>query len=119
MEAEVIDLLHVSYLVLDEADRMLDMGFEPQICKILLYLRPDRQTVMTTATWPMGMTRLVKKYMADPVQVTVGTMDLTAAKTVQQIVEIVHENDKFAKVSQQLSSFSYIGHSIVIRILLV
>uniref|UniRef100_A0A3Q2GGG1 RNA helicase n=1 Tax=Cyprinodon variegatus TaxID=28743 RepID=A0A3Q2GGG1_CYPVA len=45
---ELINLRSITYLVLDEADRMLDMGFEPQILKILLDIRPDRQTVMTS-----------------------------------------------------------------------
>ena len=45
--AKVINLSTVSYLVLDEADRMLDMGFEPQIRKTLIDIRPDRQTIMT------------------------------------------------------------------------
>ena len=45
--AGYIDVTSVTYLVLDEADRMLDMGFEPEIRKVLLDIRPDRQTVMT------------------------------------------------------------------------
>ena len=52
VESNVVCVESITYLVLDEADRMLDMGFEPQIRKILLDIRPDRQTVMTSATWP-------------------------------------------------------------------
>lgn len=47
VQANILDVTAVTYLILDEADRMLDMGFEPQIRKTLLDLRPDRQTVMT------------------------------------------------------------------------
>lgn len=47
VQAKVLDVSAVTYLILDEADRMLDMGFEPQIRKTLLDVRPDRQTVMT------------------------------------------------------------------------
>ncbi|KAF5910116.1 putative ATP-dependent RNA helicase DDX43 [Clarias magur] len=73
---ELINLRSITYLVLDEADRMLDMGFEPQIMKIILDIRPDRQTVMTSATWPTGVRRLAKSYLKDPMMVYVGTLDL-------------------------------------------
>nr|XP_026690921.1 probable ATP-dependent RNA helicase DDX43 [Ciona intestinalis] len=72
----VITLNSATFLVLDEADRMLDMGFEPQIMKILLDIRPDRQTIMTSATWPPGVRRLGKSYLKDPFHVTVGSLDL-------------------------------------------
>lgn len=48
---------------------MLDMGFEPQIRKLLLDIRDDRQTVMTSATWPAGVRRLASSYMKNPYQV--------------------------------------------------
>ena len=53
-----ISLANIRYLVLDEADRMLDMGFEPQIRKIIGQIRPDRQTLMFSATWPKDVQRL-------------------------------------------------------------
>uniref|UniRef100_A0A3B4ZSE7 RNA helicase n=1 Tax=Stegastes partitus TaxID=144197 RepID=A0A3B4ZSE7_9TELE len=95
---ELINLRSITYLVLDEADRMLDMGFEPQIMKILLDIRPDRQTVMTSATWPTGVRRLAKSYLKNPMMVYVGTLDLAAVNTVQQTVLIVHEEEKKAYV---------------------
>ncbi|TNN33451.1 putative ATP-dependent RNA helicase DDX43 [Liparis tanakae] len=91
---ELINLQSVTYLVLDEADRMLDMGFEPQIMKILLDIRPDRQTVMTSATWPTAVRRLSRSYLKNAIMVYVGTLDLAAVNTVHQTVLIVHEEEK-------------------------
>ncbi|XP_009082370.1 PREDICTED: probable ATP-dependent RNA helicase DDX43, partial [Acanthisitta chloris] len=91
-----INLKSITYLVLDEADRMLDMGFEPQIRKILIDVRPDRQTVMTSATWPDGVRRLAKSYLKDPMIVYVGTLDLAAVNTIEQRVVVIPEEEKRA-----------------------
>jgi len=58
LETQKTNLRRVTYLVMDEADRMLDMGFEPQIRKIVSQIRPDRQTLMFSATWPKDVQRL-------------------------------------------------------------
>ncbi len=58
LESNKTNLRRITYLVMDEADRMLDMGFEPQIRKIVGQIRPDRQTLMFSATWPKDVQKL-------------------------------------------------------------
>ncbi|XP_052090563.1 probable ATP-dependent RNA helicase DDX53 isoform X1 [Mytilus californianus] len=97
---KIVNVKSVTYLILDEADRMLDMGFEPEIKKILLDIRPDRQTVMTSATWPEGVRRLGGSYLKDPIQVFVGSLDLAAVHSVHQRVELVDDDDKKDRLLQ-------------------
>lgn len=98
LESNKTNLKRVTYLVLDEADRMLDMGFEPQIRKIVEQIRPDRQTLMWSATWPKEVQRLAKDYLSDYIEVRIGSMDLAANHRVKQIIEITSDYDKKMKL---------------------
>ncbi|XP_077018349.1 putative ATP-dependent RNA helicase DDX43 isoform X1 [Tamandua tetradactyla] len=101
-----VNLKSITYLVLDEADKMLDMGFEPQIMKILLDVRPDRQTIMTSATWPHAVRRLAQSYLREPMIVYVGTLDLVAVNTVKQSIIVTTEEEKRSHIQSFLESMS-------------
>ncbi|XP_035902026.1 ATP-dependent RNA helicase dbp2 isoform X1 [Anopheles stephensi] len=94
LESGTTTLQRVTYLVLDEADRMLDMGFEPQIRKILEHVRPDRQILMWSATWPKEVQRLARDFLGDYVQINVGSLELSANHNITQHVRVVEEKDK-------------------------
>jgi len=102
LEAKKTNLRRVTYLVLDEADRMLDMGFEPQIRKILEQIRPDRQTLMWSATWPKEVQQLARDFLVDPIQINIGSMGLSANHRVEQRVEICQDSEKRNKIQKLL-----------------
>jgi len=95
LEGGVTNLKRVTYLCLDEADRMLDMGFEPQIRKIVSQIRPDRQTLMWSATWPKEIQRLARDFCReDPIKLTIGTEELSSNPDITQQIEVVGEYEK-------------------------
>uniref|UniRef100_A0A8C2E1R8 RNA helicase n=1 Tax=Cyprinus carpio TaxID=7962 RepID=A0A8C2E1R8_CYPCA len=100
LEAGKTNLRRCTYLVLDEADRMLDMGFEPQIRKIVDQIRPDRQTLMWSATWPKEVRQLAEDFLHDYVQINIGALELSANHNILQIVDVCMENEKDNKLSQ-------------------
>lgn len=99
----VTNLRRVTYVVLDEADRMFDMGFEPQVMKILANIRPDRQTVLFSATFPRQMESLARKTLSKPVEIVVGGRSVVAPE-ITQIVEVRPEEAKFIRLLELLGN---------------
>lgn len=125
LESGKTNLRRCTYLVLDEADRMLDMGFEPQIRKIVEQIRvgerktlvlkvfydimeylilmlrpasqPDRQTLMWSATWPKEVRQLAEDFLKEYIQINVGALELSANHNILQIVDVCMETEKDEK----------------------
>lgn len=102
IEQKIMTLKDVRYLVLDEADRMLDMGFEPQIRKVLVNVSQDRQTFLFSATMPDKIAKIVKKYMHDPIRIEVAPAG-TAIDLVTQVGYVVEKRDRLRLLVALLS----------------
>lgn len=104
------DISKASYVVLDEADRMLDKGFEEEIRKIISMTPAvgKRQTLMFTATWPESVRALASTFMSNPVRITIGdnpTGDLRANTRIVQKVEVVDPRNKEYRLLQLLKQY--------------
>ncbi|GAB4834797.1 hypothetical protein Ancab_033065 [Ancistrocladus abbreviatus] len=99
-------LKEVSFVVLDEADRMLDMGFEPDVRSILSQTCSARQMVMFSATWPAAVHQLAQEFMdPNPVKVVVGSEDLSANHDVMQIVEVLDDQSRNKRLVDLLQKY--------------
>ena len=106
MERGVLDLAHVTTVVLDEADEMLDLGFLPDVEKILARTRADRHTMLFSATMPGAVVALARRYMTRPTHIRAqdpGDEGMTV-QTVQQVVYRTHSMNKVEVVSRILQA---------------
>lgn len=92
---------------------MLDMGFEPQIRRIVSQIRPDRQTLMWSATWPKEVQGLARDFLKNMYQVTVGSLELSANKDVRQEVVVCDDYAKYGLLARYLKEYNTGGRILI------
>ena len=103
MNQGFIDLRSVETFVLDEADQMLDMGFLPDVKRIIAKLPKDRQTLFFSATMPAGIRQLADQILSDPVSVQIAPQGMTADR-IDQEVYLVEQTRKPALLAHFLAT---------------
>ncbi|KAG5368686.1 Pre-mRNA-processing ATP-dependent RNA helicase PRP5 [Yarrowia sp. C11] len=111
-QGRVLSLSRVTFLVIDEADRMFDMGFEPQVLKLTQSIRPDRQTVLFSATFPKKMEQLARRVLSKrssdslgPIEIIVGARSVVASEITQFVEVIQNEKSKFPRLLEVLGKY--------------
>uniref|UniRef100_A0A3Q2YJS6 ATP-dependent RNA helicase DDX42 n=1 Tax=Hippocampus comes TaxID=109280 RepID=A0A3Q2YJS6_HIPCM len=113
VKKKATSLQRVSYLVFDEADRMFDMGFEYQVRSIASHVRPDRQTLLFSATFRKKIERLARDILMDPIRVVQGDIG-EANEDVTQVVEMLPSGtDKWSWLTRRLVEFTSSGSVLI------
>jgi superfamily II DNA/RNA helicase len=101
LQQKTLSLRSVDFLVLDETDRMLDMGFGVQIDRILTYMPQERQTLLFSATMPENILKLSKKYLTTPERISVGSTTTPIASVEQENI-LLADSEKYDQLLEQL-----------------
>mmetsp|Transcript_55333 Transcript_55333/g.135525 ORF Transcript_55333/g.135525 Transcript_55333/m.135525 type:complete len:856 (-) Transcript_55333:281-2848(-) len=109
---KVTNLRRVTYITVDEADRMFDLGFEPQITKIMENARPDAQKVLFSATFPKQMESLAKKHLKNPVEMVVGGRSVVSS-TIEHFVELREDSTRFLRTLELLGEWFEQGQILI------
>ncbi|KAG2182509.1 hypothetical protein INT43_007440 [Umbelopsis isabellina] len=105
IKMKATNLRRVSYLVLDEADRMFDLGFEPQVRSICDNVRPDRQTLLFSATFQKRVEKLAREVTEEPIRISVGHAGQANEDITQVITVLENESLKWNWLLERLAGF--------------
>jgi len=103
LKRKSLNLSATKYLVLDETDRMLDMGFTPQIEMILKFVPKDHQTLLFSATLPQNILRISDRYLNKPERISTGATSVPIAKIKQETLQVFKENKYDELIDQFLA----------------